>query len=268
VLHLFQLGLRPDVVVELDGANELTGAADNAAAGIDPFFPSYQLWGHLVEDRDGDGAQQDRVYRLWQVRGEARRWLEGALDRGVCASSLAARFVLSRALGLQAQTSRLTDEIRTSGRASFASERNREEVQGPPRAAREHVSAAEIAESWFSSSLALDAACRARGVRYVHFLQPNLHYAKPLAEAERALVPEGGGIGPQIREGYPRLREKGRLLAARGVEFVDLSTLFESEGGEVYFDEFHVGERGNQRLAEALVEVLRAGAIAPAGGSR
>ena len=65
-------------------------------------------------------------------------------------------------------------------------------------------------------------------------------------------------FAPHVAIGYPRLRERGVELVARGVRFHDLTQIFADTHEPIYADNIgHVGARGNQMIADAIAAALR-----------
>ena len=125
--------------------------------------------------------------------------------------------------------------------------------------------APELVRLWAESSRQMQALCAARGIRYVHALQPNQYVpeSKPMRPGERAhAVSAKSPFRVPVEEGYPLLRQFGLQLAAEGVAFHDLSRVFEDVDEPLYVDNCcHVSERGSQLLAQALAAAI----IAEAG---
>ncbi len=105
--------------------------------------------------------------------------------------------------------------------------------------------------------------CQAHGVKFFSFLQPNQYMpgAKVFSEAERRIevTSNESDIGAAVRRRYPQLLLRGAELIARGVAFHDFSRLFKDEADTIYQDACcHINRRGNQIMAKAMVEVIRA----------
>lgn len=136
----------------------------------------------------------------------------------------------------------------------------RNPAQGPPFSPRGPEAARWLADCWFESSLSLHAVCTARGIAYLHVLQPTLHDegSKPLTPEE---VQHGGALESWIkavRTCYPLLRERGRTLSERGVAFADLSGLFHDYADTVYFDLCHMRGAGAELFARRSAQELLA----------
>jgi hypothetical protein len=106
----------------------------------------------------------------------------------------------------------------------------------------------------------MHALCAARGIAYVHVLQPTLHDtgSKPLTPEELA-----GGAAPEswtwaVGEGYPLLRSTGAELSAAGVRFVDASGVFAGVQTAIYHDSCHFRLEGNVLLCELVAPAILA----------
>lgn len=114
--------------------------------------------------------------------------------------------------------------------------------------------------SWVEGSRSLRAICEARGILYVHVLQPTLHDegSKPLTAAEIA----PGAARPAWVKGvhaiYPQLRRAELGLSEEGEHFIDASQLFAEQTETLYRDACHFVARGSELLAVPIAEGLGA----------
>jgi hypothetical protein len=137
-------------------------------------------------------------------------------------------------------------------------------LTGPPATYADDAALYQaLADLWERDSLQLERLCRANGIAYFHFLQPNQYDegGKTLSAAERAVAfDEHQPYAAGVRKGYPLLRERGRRLAASGVRFSDLTMIFADHPEPLYIDTCcHVGEAGDQLLFRTMTETIRRG---------
>lgn len=255
-----------DVVVNLDGFNEIDAPFENLAAGVNPFFPFN--W-KLHARRGLDPAAMTLLGRIDLVRSRRaalRRWfgaepfvrsaflltLWDALDRQLESAQRARVAELSAALG----ASGLSPRVR--GPAVNADDPER--LLG------------DLVQLWQQASLQMKAICDAHGIAYVHLLQPNQYVpdSKPLTEEE---LEHAYNAEQPIRErvvnGYPLLIEAGEGLRQAGVRFVDLTRMFADERRSIYSDPCcHVNELGARLIAERMAATIVAehAAATRAGG--
>jgi len=249
-------GEAPEVVINLDGFNEVTlPRVENLEAGVDPFYP--RAWEHRVS-----GASDPAFSRLL---GEAvhleRRRAELAVrfSRPVLRRSVTWN-LLWRWLDRRAGAVAFEAQNRL---AAHGSRSRRYVAHGPAyEAAGPDQVIADLVAMWEHSSLAMHDLAAGAGLRYYHFLQPNQYVpgSKPLTPEERRLAYNSDQIYRRpAEEGYPALRAAGARLAAQGVAFHDLTDLFAEERRTVYLDDCcHLNPLGNDLVAEAMAEAILA----------
>ncbi len=250
---LFSQGLNVDAVLNLDGFNEVALGNNNAESGAHPAFPSIHHWAHLTRGSVNDSQMRERAQAVIAVQDRAEQWAERA-GRGLPASALLGHWVLGRVKACSLDYSRAFDAYSAHLMAD-----------GAPPAARGpgFVSGTEMAlalDTWERSSELLADLCQARGMAYLHVLQPTLHDtgSKPLTAEEGASSSAHDGWIRGTQLGYPDLRERGATLAQRGVAFHDASRVFAEVNETLYYDVCHFLEGGHKRLARAIAPALGA----------
>jgi hypothetical protein len=253
--YALALGVQPDIVLDLDGFNDLTLALSNVDSAVHPVSPSITHWGsHAGGARPGTPAF-DALVRMRSYQMEAQDCLRRTQRFHLHASALSAAAMQWSVRRVQRRYLAEYDAIGPSLSAS----QSRGFATGPAIAKDAPELLEVCARIWFESSLSMDAVCDVRGVRFVHCLQPNLHLpgSKPWSDEERVT---GAGAGPAlvrgVHEGFPRLQELGRTLRERGVEFHDLTAIFAGVTETLYVDQCHLNQAGNELLAQALARVL------------
>jgi hypothetical protein len=253
--YLLALGLRFDVVINLDGFNEVTlGVADDYARGVFPHFP--RNWDQRVLGT----AEPEQLRRMAEVAAERqrRRELAGAFSRGPLTWSATWNLLWStldrrRAAAVAAAETRLAEV--PPPEASFA-------ARGPAREyASERDLLLDLARVWARSSLQMHRLSRANGMRYYHFVQPNQYVpgSKPLsAQEKRRAFREDHRLRPYVVAGYPLLLREGEDLERQGVSFHDLTDLFQGVEETRYIDFCcHLNQQGTERMIEVIAaEIL------------
>jgi hypothetical protein len=247
VADLLRQGAVPDVVLNLDGFNELDLAVGNARAGLPADWPSHTHWLH-VSAPPADPRQLDA---LVDEEG-ARRAALAEAERLDASPLLASALLGPRALG------RL-EELASRASAAAAERDALRAPEPPPGDFDTGAAVAQAVEIWSRSSAELARLCAASGVRYVHALQPTLHDrgSKPLTPEEERDGLRGGWREP-VLAGYPLLRAAGADLSAQGVRFCDVSDAFQGVQETLYYDPCHFSRRGNLLLAARLADAVLA----------
>lgn len=253
VAYLFSLGHVPDAIINLDGFNELMGVLQNSNWHIHPAYPTPPIWAAPVQRLASfDDRELEILGRMWAIRESVRAAVDRALGLGLQRSSILGSFWLRRVDRLNGEFGRLQAEL-VAGPAEGQSGIDRQ-LRGGDFDRDQQALVDLAARVWFEGSLSIDALCRARGVEYLHVLQPALtdEGSKPPSREERRLRlgPAEWKNGPRL--GYDGLRELGRELAGRGVRFLDASGVFEGTRATVYTDACHLNDAGNEILGAAI----------------
>jgi len=248
--YALSLGEPIDLAINIDGFNEVALAiAENLKNGTYPFYP--RRWSARVEGAPAieslrligriESWKEERLRKASLCAARPLAWspachlLWSALDRGLARRELAAEQELAR---LQPRAE------------SFV-------ARGPVFADRPRPQVCRVlAEHWSRSSTLMSDLCRARGITYLHFLQPNQYLpgSKPMSREEElvAVKPVHPYRSP-VEDCYPVLIETGRALAGRGIPFQSLTGLFAGHPEPLYADSCcHYNLEGNRLLGQAV----------------
>jgi hypothetical protein len=253
--YLLALGAEFDVVVNIDGYNEIAlSACENEQFGVFAAYP--RMWQLRTQDIVDPRlyANSFRQLRARAARQELARWIRKSSFRRSPTFNLFWKLrdaywenqLLAEGTGIAAHQA-------GHGRG-FAAD-------GPRRLyADENGLFGHLRDLWSNSSLQIHYLCLGNGTKYVHVLQPNQYVpgSKPLSALEREkMFSETQANGKAIARGYPLLIDEGSRLRERGVDFHDLTMLFAAVEEPVYADEFcHFNARGNEILARAVAETI------------
>ncbi|MGH7789526.1 MAG: hypothetical protein ACRERC_21825 [Candidatus Binatia bacterium] len=251
---LLAQGAQFDIVINLDGFNEVDAATDNVQDGINPFYP--HNW-NLHARQLLDPAAMVHMGKVEMIRADraARRRRFTAWPVAQSAFLLTVWDLLDRR-----QEAALRQEM-AALEAGLTTENAGPQVTGPPRRfADEDEMFVELVELWARSSFAMSNLCRGQGIQYFHFLQPNQYLpgSKRLTPEEEQVAwnPDVAESG-RVARGYPLLIERGRQLAEQGVDFTDLTMLFRDESRSVYDDPCcHFNAEGAAQVGRAIGEAI------------
>lgn len=252
--YLLELGHRPDAVVELDGLNEAAQGWINARAGTHPLYPSVAYWANATYGLAPDEDLAEVLHALRAAQDRAAEFGDGLLASPLWRGAFLGQVGLSRFESLhRAYVAANKQYLR------FIDKRPRDNgIRGPGFPRDDAGLARVILTGWEQASISMKALCAARGITYLHVLQPTLHDegSKPLTEKEIA----NGAADPDWVEGvaqlYSPMRETGKRLGELGVAFCDASGVFRDHPEDIYYDVCHFKEHGNAILAAAIAEAL------------
>jgi hypothetical protein len=252
LIYLLSLGFEPDLVVAIDGFNEVALARENIAMGSHPAYPWSFMFGSVGRLRLAD----DRAFEEMALLRDAQRAQESltqiALDSPCAHSYAVGTLAIGRLHRLREVAGEHMVQLWTALQGVSAAD-----LRGPPL--DDTKSPLErCADVWLEQSRSLRAICEGRSIRYVHVLQPTLHDegSKPLTAEEIASASASQLWIDGAREGYPELRERGKLLRREGEQFFDASQLFADEHEGIYIDCCHYNPRGNERLTESVAQFI------------
>jgi len=246
---LFDLGVKPDAVINIDGFNELAVSNQNTTYGAHPLFPSYPQWGPRLRANLLTAAPE--VFdEVTEQRVRVKALAETALARGYAHSAILGRWALQRLDAAEADWQAAQKALLLSSRNQEGSE----DTLGPPFEGGEEQVIELAVRCWRETSRDLEALCRRRSIPYLHVLQPTLHDvgSKKISEEERKNGKAIAEWRSAIRHGYPRLREEGAALAEQGFPFCDASLIFADVEETLYYDACHFSRAGNELLAHAI----------------
>lgn len=254
VAWLFNLGLVPDALINLDGFNEVALSMQNTAYGADPLYPSFYYWAHLVGQRGFDQQALELAGELLDVERDAGRLQRRAERFGLFHSVIPGVLVRQRMKALHARWGRAvaayTKHLEASSDARV--------TRGFEREGGDDALVEAMVDNWVESSRSLQALCASRGVFYLHALQPTLldEGSKPVTPEEREFMNADEALVRGVHLGYPRLRAAAGRLAELGIPFADCTDAFRDQQGTIYYDVCHFRRPGTEILGEKIARAF------------
>ena len=255
VAYLLALGERIDVLINLDGFNDIMlHPTENAPAGVSPAYP--RRWHQRVEGMLPGGALRLMLQRV--LLEQRRAGLARTFSHFPWRNLNTANFVyvvldrdVERQLG-ETDRALLSEEQRTAAPSAATGPRTEFKNDGEMFA--------YLVGLWRRSSRTLHDVAAGHGIRYYHFLQPNQYVpgSKPMGPREKADAVRSQLYARIVAAAYPMLSDAGRALAAEGVRFTDLTAAFAGHPEPLYIDACcHVNTRGNVIVANLIFEAIR-----------
>lgn len=260
--YFLALGQAFDLVVNIDGFNEVALGRLNAERGMDASMPSVMHLAPLVDLASQTTLTPEKVAMLQAIAGD-----RGRLDR------LSARLNATHFASVHVVLARYRQHVEArylAARAAYAdlpaasAEASVIRVTPPVSGHTGEALMADITAGWSRASRLMRDSLRARDVPYVHVLQPNQYYTRRTFGADEARVAlnPASPFKPGAEQGYPALvREmaSGELRKA-GVNVADATGLFDGEPSAVYIDDCcHYTRRGYELLADVIAARTLAG---------
>ena len=255
IANTLSIGGEYDIVVNLDGRNELVLAHENYFNhGLFPFYPFW--WQNALSERPTDTQKllAGRIYALRQREQRLDALAAAAPWRWSALYGIVNRYLRERAA---AQILTLNYEL-----AQVPPDEYRQQRYGPELATA--FDGYELSRSavrvWYRGSVILHDLSRTAGAEYYHLLQPNQYLpdSKPLTDQELAVAYDPEKLDVQAyRDGYPLFRRLGAELREQGINYHDLTQIFADRRETLYVDRCcHLNARGNELLAASMVQRL------------
>ena len=255
VTNTLSLGGEYDIIVNLDGYNELVLAQENYfESGVSPYYPRW--WQEQQSGRLTDAQQLllGRIYALRQRQQRRDAFAAAEPWRRLALYSTVNRYLSERTA---AQILTLNHELAANQTGEYTLQRNGPQLALSPPPDEYELSRRAV-RVWYRGSVILHDLSRTAGAEYYHFLQPNQYVpdAKPLTDRELAVAYNPESLAVQAyRDGYPLLRRLGDELRQQGINYHDLTQIFADNRETLYIDDCcHLNARGNELLAASMVQ--------------
>jgi hypothetical protein len=256
--YFLSIGQQFDMVVNIDGFNDVALASLNDQRGFDISMPSVQHLDPLINLVDRSTLTPDKLESLGQVtRSKARlNSLVGAIQRNRVASI---NFVLERYYTISSN-----QYVRELGRFSNLPSNSSDQsvIHVTPRVADRTGASLfeEMARNWSRASMLMGTMLAARTIGYVHVLQPNQYYTtrRFTDEEARVALSQESPFKVSAEQGYPALVAES---VSSGLEkagyFFNGVQIFDAEPAPVYMDNCcHYTRVGNERLADVVAAAI------------
>ena len=256
--YFLSLGQPFDLVINIDGFNEVALSSINDARGIEIAMPSSQHIEPLVNLVNRFTLTPEKLQSLAAI-GRDRAALaraDGWLARN---RSAALNVVLERYAGfVRARYQR--ERIAFDQLPSNPSGNSIIEVV-PGTGAASAALFDRISRNWAQASVLMRDMLAAKNIPYVHVLQPNQYFTtRRFGEDEsRVAINPASPFKRGVEAGYPALvgGPGPALLKDQGVRFLDGTRIFDAESDPVYIDDCcHYTRRGYELLARFLANAI------------
>ena len=254
--YFLSIGQQFDLVVNIDGFNEVALAPLNEARGLDISMPSPLHLGPLVNLLDRSTLTPGKLSLLAAIqhdREQLDRLAEGLERTRIASVHVALDWYRQRISSrYSAELGRFANLPPNPAATSIVR-------VTPPVAKRDDATLfRDVAAQWVESSLLMNALLRTRGVPYFHVLQPNQYFSsRRFSDAERAIAFSGDSpFKDGAEKGYPALVAASSALTGRE-QFLNGVTIFDEETRPVYMDNCcHYTLAGNQVLADYVARAI------------
>jgi hypothetical protein len=254
--YFVSIGQSFDLVVNIDGFNEVTLGSLNDQRGLDVSMPSAMHLEPLIDLIDRVSLTPDKLRSLNAIE-EYKARANRLVSRLATTRSAALHFVLDR-LYRSARRSYQEELGRFSNLPSNPSATSLILATRPVKTRTEATLFEDIAGGWIRSSMSMKALLDARAIPYVQVLQPNQYHTTRRFSADEAKIALNAAspFKPGVERGYPALLGAAQTAQlSKAMTFLDATHIFDTEPSPVYIDDCcHYTLRGNQLLADFIAK--------------
>ena len=259
--ELLLLGVPFDIVVNVDGVNEVSFGTRDARDGYHPILPARGQYQQLLDLNSSDPpieaiVASANIYRHQQA---VARLSTAARESLILHHSE----VFKTIVGIMIQRhERAAVEWETSLQ-SLPAEHGEPSIilaMTDPCLGPDGDCGELVAALWERGSRLMAAAADRFDVGYLHVLQPNQYVegSKVLSPEELEIASDESSLfAKEVPRGYPLLRQRGQAMVDEGISFHDLSMVFRDRKETIYVDTCcHYNYNGYQALGEAIADLI------------
>ncbi len=258
--YFLSLGQEFDMVINIDGFNEVALSHQNNQAQIELSLPSIQHILPLTKLASDDLSVMKTIVQI----SEQKQNLVTAINKlescklALCHSvrSLQVKGLME---GYQKEIINYDEKI-----ARNSSNMNQSDsliyLSRMPAMLKDEVAFEKIAENWYESSLIMSQILANKNILYFHFIQPNQYYptARVFVPEEKDFIIEGHPYSIGVRKGYPALLSRVNSLWEANVNIFNGVNIFDEEKEIVYRDACcHYNPTGDRILEKYVVNAIK-----------
>lgn len=264
ILSYYQmLGQHLDMVLIIDGFNEVAHGAGNAAKGVPIVAPVDDIWNNLGRYVEGQNTMASSGYgakaqwHTWAATN-ANRTADHDCVLAVCfyyRTALSKWHVWRQTLADSRGEALMGDWTTRSHFISRKGHSVEPNVFDWPVPDRVYV---EAADQWENSLRVMHAIAQARDIAVVQILQPNMYFPRnrvfpPLDPGDKTFI---RFIEP-VKQGYPELVARYPGLQADGIHAVDGTAMMDDAPDQVLSDDCcHYNDAGNEIMSNFVADQI------------
>lgn len=258
--YFLSIGQELDVVIEIDGLNEVVFCANNNRLNVDIAMPSAQHFLPLRDLLDRQAMTDEKLELTWNIHQLKKKI--SALDEKMKTTPLASFYWILSALRqnayrqYQEEILRFDQFIQPVTSSPHDSLLN---MKFTPKSRDDSQLMTSIAHFWARSSLLMHAVQVAHQGQYLHILQPNQYFShKSFTDDEKKYAVDNQSVySLLVKKGYPALVKAADNLKEKNVHAVSAVTIFDTIQETIYTDNCcHFNTRGHEILADFIAGLL------------
>ena len=258
--YFISIGQEFDLVINIDGFNEVALSHQNNQERIELSLPSIQHILPLTQLASDNLSVMKAIVQISELKNNLSTGINKleSCKLALCHGwrSLQVKGLLDR---YQTEIIKYDEQIarnssKVDGSNSLVSLNKMSEVL------EDQVAFEKIAENWYESSLTMSQILAERNILYFHFIQPNQYYPteRVYSPEEKVFIIEESPYAIGVRKGYPVLISKINSLKEARVNIFNSVNIFDLEKEIVYRDACcHYNFWGNTILDKYIANSIK-----------
>ena len=257
--YFLSVGQEFDLVINLDGFNEIALSPLNNQAKLDLTMPSFQHFQPLTSLVNADLSAIIGVGELVKTKRKltaANQRLNGCKFAWCYAVNSIKIQYLSKAYQRQVRSFDRQQIQKQS--AANSEEKNLISLAKKSDVLEEAVAVNQAVNNWLESSLMMSDLLSRRRIPYFHFIQPNQHYPtrRVFSPEEKAMV-RNSPYRQAAKNGYPALISRVETMEKYGINIFDAATILDGTSETVYRDSCcHYNQLGQDILTDYVARTI------------
>ncbi|MGD2084695.1 MAG: hypothetical protein PVH61_00790 [Candidatus Aminicenantes bacterium] len=258
--YFLSIGQQWDIVINIDGFNEIIFCFNNNRLNVDIAMPSGQ---HFLPMRDLMESQvltDEKLQSIWKIRqykGDLKR-IQGTIAH----TPFASIYLVLSAYNNHLYKKYNHEILRFDGLIKPAKVKDSIiNIKYTPALRDEHLLLSKVTSLWSRCSTVMSRALAAQNGegRYFHFLQPNQYYSNKIftREEQKIALDHQGTYSYLVKKGYPVLRQEIEVLRKNNVNAFSGVEIFDKVKETVYIDNCcHFNRWGNRIFADFIAKSI------------
>ena len=239
-----------DVVVFIDGLNELWNSVENNNAGVPPEYAKAAHYIYKISRQELTPTQFERTSQIISLK----RNIDNITWLSLLPIIRQSLFIHAAWKVLHMYWSRRISERSLDIANSYNSTAKFIDTE-------EDAILNYAAREWRRYHIGIHNLSTMEGVRSFHLLQPNpfVPNSKTLTPQEKKLIENSYPIAPRyVMSGYPKLQAEIANMREQGVIVEDLTNVFKAIDTSIWIDAGHANDKGSRLVMDKIVELIRA----------
>lgn len=261
--YFLSIGQELDMVLNIDGFNEIVFCFNNSRLNVDIAMPSAQHFLPMKDLMDSGTVTGEKLDSIWKIQKYKKGFtgIAEKLKRTKSASiylvyASYAKYLYKKYRAELVRFDGLIKAVKSSSEDSIVN------IKYTPGVGSEPVLLAQIATLWYRSSFLMNSVMSGgltSGGRYFHFLQPNQYYVQKVftATEQREALDEGLAYGSLVKKGYPVLEKAAVVLRQNNVKAYSAVGIFDKVKETIFIDKCcHFNKTGYEIFADFMSECI------------